>query len=60
MIDTLEERAVCEEKIRKVCAELGLSLFSDAAFFAYIETLNREANKLFDIDVDGEDYFKNV
>lgn len=46
-----------QNKIEEACKELGLNLFSDTDWFNYIETLNKEANTLFDIDKDGEDYF---
>lgn len=36
-----------QKKIRKICNELGLDVFDDDGFFAYINKLNKEANKPF-------------
>jgi adenylate cyclase class IV len=53
-----EERArTAKKKIKETCTNLGLRLFSDTGWFNYIEKLNKEANTIFDIDKDGEDYF---
>lgn len=49
-----------EEKIRKTCKEMGLELFTDKEFFDYIETLNREANEIFDIDKNQERPFRRL
>lgn len=46
------------EEIRAVCTELGLSIFTTEEFFAYIETLNKEANGVFDAETAEEGYFK--
>ncbi len=56
-VSSEEETAAAKDKVGRVCRELGLTLFSDEEWFSYIELLNREANKLFDIDRDGEEYF---
>ncbi len=48
-----------QEEIKQVCAELGLSVFSDDEWFDYVELLNKEANGVFDFDTDGPDFFKN-
>ena len=52
-----EEIKTAQNKIERACKELKLKLFSDADWFNYIESLNKETNKLFDIEKDGEDYF---
>lgn len=57
LVESKEGIEIAQEKINKTCRELGLELFSDVDWFNYIELLNKEANKLFDIDKDGEDYF---
>ena len=48
-----------KQEIRNVCLELGLNLFDDQRFFAYIDALNQEANEVFDFANYQEDYFKN-
>ena len=57
LVSPAEETKTAQEKIKKICKDLNLKLFSDTDYFNYIELLNKEANKLFDIDKDGEDYF---
>ena len=51
------EIKTAQNKIKEACKGLELKLFSDADWFNYIESLNKDANKLFDIEKDGEDYF---
>ncbi len=46
------------QEIADLCKTLGLTLFSDQTFFEYIDTLNREANEVFDFKDYTEDYFK--
>ena len=48
-----------KQEIRNVCLELGLNLFDDQRFFAYMDALNQEANEVFDFANYQEDYFKN-
>lgn len=45
-------------EIRAVCHDLGFEIFDDKGFYHYIESLNREANEIFDFDVYREGYFK--
>lgn len=46
-------------EIKKVCKNLGLTLFNQKQFFAYIKTLNKEANEVFDFASYTPNYFKN-
>lgn len=45
--------------IEEVCKELGLEIFTDQGYMDYIETLNKEANEVFDFKDYTEDYFEN-
>ncbi len=47
------------EKIKEVCADLGLKIFDKKQFFKYIEQLNKEANEIFDFTAYTSNYFKN-
>lgn len=44
-------------EIRTVCGELDLPIFTSDEFFAYVETLNKEANEVFDFAKEGPGYF---
>lgn len=57
LVSSKGEIKEARRKIKEMCQNLGLKLFSDLEFFNYIEKLNKEANKIFDINKDGEDYF---
>lgn len=57
LVSSENEIKPAQEKIKNKCNDLSLELFSDADYFNYIEVLNSEANKIFDIEVDGDDYF---
>ncbi len=57
LLSSEERLETANKKIKETCNNLGLKLFSDADWFNYIEKLNKEANRIFDIDKDGEDYF---
>jgi hypothetical protein len=48
-----------EAKIKKVCAELKLKVFTSDEFFVYVETLNREANIMFDYKKYQDGYFRD-
>lgn len=56
-----EEGDVASAKahIEEVCKELGLEIFTDQGYMDYIETLNKEANEVFDFENYTEDYFEN-
>lgn len=54
--DDMGSEAVHTE-IEAVCTELELTLFSDTEFYTYIETLNREANEVFDFSNYEDGYF---
>lgn len=45
--------------IEEVCNRLGLTIFSNEEYMAYIEKLNEEANEVFDFKNYTEDYFEN-
>ncbi len=44
--------------ILSVLEKLGLTVYTDTEYFEYIEILNKEANKIFDANIESEDYFK--
>lgn len=47
------------EKIKKLCLDLQLEMFDQKTFFEYIDTLNKEANEVFDYTTYSQNYFKN-
>ncbi len=49
-----------QSSLKEVLDELNLTTYSDAEYFAYIELLNKEANIIFDANVESETYFKNA
>ncbi len=51
--------AEVESEIRAVCEELGLSILTKEDFFKYIDTLNREANAVFEFDSHTENRFRD-
>ena len=58
LVDEKADKNVIQKQIQSLCQELGLSLFSDEEFFAYIKLLNKEANTHFDWNRDGENFFR--
>lgn len=48
-----------ESEIRTVCEELGLSILTKEDFFRYIDTLNKEANAVFEFDSHTENRFRD-
>ena len=60
MTQVKEESTIIINEIKTICTGLGLHVFSDAEWFDYIETLNKEANKIFDFEIDGENYFSEI
>lgn len=56
-----DEKSVEEARahIEKVCKKLGLEIFTDEGYMNYIETLNQEANEVFDYKDYTENYFEN-
>lgn len=48
-----------KKHIEDVCKELGLEIFTDQGYMDYIETLNKEANEVFEFKNYTEDYFEN-
>lgn len=48
-----------KKHIEDVCKELGLEIFTDQGYMDYIETLNEEANEVFEFKNYTEDYFEN-
>ena len=57
LVDT-HEATEAKISIQKICTDLGLSIFTDEEFFAYVELLNKEANIHFDYKKYTPDYFK--
>ena len=53
-----QDMEILTEEITSVCSDLNLPIFSGEEFFAYVETLNREANEVFDFAKEGPGYFK--
>lgn len=49
-----------QEKLKEVLLSLGLSIYSDAEYFDYIETLNMEANTIFDAEKESDHYFADT
>ncbi len=45
--------------IMEVCKKLGLEIFTNEDYIAYIEKLNKEANEIFDFKNYTENYFEN-
>jgi adenylate cyclase class IV len=58
MISENQDMETTAQEIRSVCSELELPIFTGDEFFAYVETLNREANEVFDFSKEGSGYFK--
>ncbi len=54
------EADFCETEgvIREVCSELGLSVMTKEDFFQYVETLNKEANGVFEFGSYVDNQFK--
>lgn len=50
MVEEVDSVELAKKEILEVIAELGLSKMSQEEFFSYIETLNKEANTIFDIN----------
>lgn len=48
------------KEMEAVCAELGLAVFTKEEFFAYIQTLNKEANGVFNAPESKENYFRDT
>ncbi len=48
-----------EAELLALCEELKLKTFTDEGFYAYIETLNREANSIFDYAKYEPGYFRD-
>jgi adenylate cyclase class IV len=53
------DMAEIESEIRTVCHELGLSILTKEDFFRYIDTLNKEANAVFEFDSHTENRFRD-
>lgn len=47
-----------KKEILEVLSILGLKTFNDQSFYEYIETLNHEANEIFEFENYSDDYFK--
>lgn len=54
--EATKDAAIAE--IGSVCAELGLSIYSQADYFAYIDRLNKESNEVFEYANYTDGYFK--
>lgn len=51
--------AATKAHIQEVCEKLDPKIFTDEEYIAYIETLNKEANEVFDFENYTENYFEN-
>lgn len=58
MVDVNEDQATITKEIHDRCKKLGLTFFDKKEFFNYINTLNKEANEIFDYDSYTPGYFK--
>lgn len=45
--------------IQEVCKKLGLEIFTNEDYIAYVERLNKEANEVFDFENYTENYFED-
>jgi predicted adenylyl cyclase CyaB len=59
MADEKEDSAIITEEIIAMCKKLGLEVFDKKSFFDYIDTLNKEANEVFDFQKYTPNYFKD-
>lgn len=59
MISDKEDINRITDEIIDMCKNLGLSVFDQKCFFEYINTLNKEANEVFDYQTYIPNYFKN-
>ena len=61
-IELTEEEGTenAQSKLREVLGDLNLVTYSDTEYFAYIEQLNKEANTIFDANLESETYFKDT
>jgi|JI10StandDraft_1071094.scaffolds.fasta_scaffold01975_38 hypothetical protein len=53
-----EDALTARKRLQEVCAEIGIALFDDTAFYAFIEKVNTEVNYMYDFEKDGADYFR--
>lgn len=59
VVSSEDKKTKAMEEIKEVCEELGLSLYTDEAFFSFVKTLNEEANEVFEYSKDyTEGYFR--
>lgn len=49
---------IARARLEEVCTILGIELFDDTAFYAFIEKVNTEVNNVYDFEKDGADYFR--
>lgn len=59
ILSTAADAHKAEAELLALCDELKLKTFTDEAFYAYIETLNREANSVFDYSRYEPGYFRD-
>ena len=59
IMSTEDDIDQAKKHIEDVCEELGLEIFTDQGYMDYIETLNKEANEVFEYKNYTEDYFEN-
>lgn len=52
------EKERVQKELYAIAEELQLQPFTDQEFFDYMERLNAEVNTVFDIEKDGEDFFR--
>jgi len=58
MISESDSKKEAVKKIKNICKEMGLVVFSKKAFFRYVGELNEEVNEIFDFDQYSVGYFK--
>ena len=59
MISSDADKNNAKQFIKDTCKQLGLKLFTDETFFAYISKLNNEANEVFDYKNYKDGYFQD-
>ncbi len=58
MANTNDDLSKVEQDILAVCYELNLTILTKDEFFKYIDSLNKEANEIFEFEKFSEGYFK--
>ena len=57
IVPTILDVPRTHEEIRQLCKEMGLSIFSNEDYFAYVEKLNKDVRVIFDFAHYTDGYF---